>query len=55
MYYYSRIRISVQSQKVNLRLRGFLQFALLVQRQPRAVRILVGVQQHVRPIVFVVT
>lgn len=60
---HSRIGVAVQTQEVDLGLGGScriaglggLQCALAVQRKTRAKGILVGVEEHVRPIIFVVT
>lgn len=60
---HSRVGVSVQAQEVNLRLRSAcrvaclrsLQCTLAIQGQSRAVSILIGVEEDVGPIIFVVT
>lgn len=61
--FHSRIGVAVQTEEVNLRLggsrgiagRGGLQCSLAIQGKTRTKGILVGVEEDVRPIIFVVT
>ena len=63
MEFHSRIGVAVQAEEVNLRLggsrgiasRGGLQCSLAVQGKTRTEGILVGIEEDVRPIIFVVT
>ena len=55
-----RIRVSVQAQKIELRLvsicsRAIRQLAVPFEDEARTVGVLVGVKEYVRAIVFVVT
>lgn len=63
MEFHSRIGVAVQAEKVDLRLggsrgiasRGSLQCSLAVQGKTRTKGILVGIEEYVRPVIFVVT